>query len=147
MAARGSGTVVWMVVFVVVLVVGAMAVWVWPSTGTPDTEPTQVDTTGPVGRIGPFTAGTGTGATGALQAPDYEGEGAYTGLAGTGAISGPIGGVGAARDGRAQRALSWSRTRDGAGRRPVPGAAPRPRRPGARHLLGLPAGRVAGSGA
>jgi hypothetical protein len=101
MAARGSGTVVWMVVFVVALVVGAMAVWVWPSTGTPETEPTQVDTTGPVGRIGPFTAGTGTGATGALQAPDYEGEGAYTGLAGTGAISGPIGGVGAARDGSA----------------------------------------------
>jgi len=98
MAARGSGTVVWMVVFVVALVVGAMAVWVWPSAGTPDSEPAQVDTSGPVGRIGSFTTGTGTGATGALVAPDSEGGSAYTGLSGTSAISGPIGGAGAARD-------------------------------------------------
>jgi hypothetical protein len=97
--ARVGGGITWWLVAAVALAVAALSVWVWPSPreGTSGPGPEQVDVTGPVGRIGGLTAGGGTGATRASRESERWSAGGYTGRTGTGAISGPIGGLEAVR--------------------------------------------------
>src|SRR5688500_530323 len=97
MAARENGRIAWGLVAILAVAVAVLAVWVWPSSrgDVGDSGPAQVDTTGPIGRIGQTTAGSNTGgATDPIEAP---GTGRYAGITGTGSITGPIGGLEAAR--------------------------------------------------
>jgi hypothetical protein len=81
----------------VALGVALLASWVFPSSPSGDTSPSsvQVDTTGPVGRIGPIVVtGPNTGgATDALVELPGAAPGDYTERPGTGSITAPIGGV------------------------------------------------------
>jgi hypothetical protein len=100
MATRSGGLLTTAVVVGVALLVALLASFVWPSAPSSESEPVAgvVDATGPVGRVGVVVTGPNTG--GATE-PSVElpggAPGDYTERAGTGSITGPIGGLEAVR--------------------------------------------------
>src|SRR5262245_8214577 len=97
MATRQRGLVITVVIVGVALAVALLASLTFPSSPSGDASPAsvQVDTTGPVGRIGRIVVtGPNTGgATEALVELPGAGPGDYTERPGTGSITAPVGGV------------------------------------------------------
>jgi hypothetical protein len=97
MTTRQRGLMITAVIAGVALAVALLASLVFPSSRSGDSSPdsVQVDSAGPVGRIGAIVVPgpNNGGATGALVELPGAGPGDYTERPGTGSITGPVGGV------------------------------------------------------